>query len=372
VAVVAALALATVTGAAALAAKGGKPGKPDPDGGSPAIASIECEYANFGRFKHACLLVVKDADGANETALHKETWTDVTQGRRMWGPSWSPDAKKVAFAVTDYEDGSGSGIYTIGIDGKGLTQVTTGGSDPAWSPDGTEIAYVKGGEIRLVDVDGTNDRNLTNTPLVDEAAPTWSGNGAYLAYVTGGDVIVRVLGTGATTNVTAAGALASQLIVHGPNVGGPAWAKTEAKIAVAARVQTGTYPSGEPKYGPADLWVIDLNDPEKALPLARRAIELAPGDGCAWNTLGAVVYRVGEHEAAIEALTRSVELRNGGDAFDWLFLAMARHRQGSEEEARRWYERSLVWLKRNAAGQPPALERLRAEAAELLDRAQGD
>jgi TolB protein len=47
-----------------------------------------------------------------------------------FGPSWSPDGKKIVFARGTSPD-SDSNIYTINADGSGLTQVTHGGADSA-------------------------------------------------------------------------------------------------------------------------------------------------------------------------------------------------------------------------------------------------
>ncbi|MGH7138361.1 MAG: hypothetical protein ACREHD_21635, partial [Pirellulales bacterium] len=60
----------------------------------------------------------------------------------------------------------------------------------------------------------------------------------------------------------------------------------------------------------------ELRDPAKAVGLAKKAVELRPTDGSGWNTLGAAQYRAGEWNAAVESLTRSLELRSGGDAED--------------------------------------------------------
>jgi len=59
------------------------------------------------------------------------------------------------------------------------------------------------------------------------------------------------------------------------------------------------------------------------------------------NTLGAALYRAGRFEDAIRRLEEGIQLRGGGQGnpFDWLFLAMAHHRLGHREEARRWLDR---------------------------------
>jgi TolB protein len=44
-----------------------------------------------------------------------------------FGPSWSPDGKKIVFVRGD--DGKGENIFTVNPDGSGLFQITNGGSD---------------------------------------------------------------------------------------------------------------------------------------------------------------------------------------------------------------------------------------------------
>jgi tetratricopeptide (TPR) repeat protein len=115
-----------------------------------------------------------------------------------------------------------------------------------------------------------------------------------------------------------------------------------------------------------------LREPARAVELARKATELAPQEAPYWNTLGAAQYRAGHWKAAIEALTRALELRKGGDAGDGFFLALAHARLGNAEEARRWYDRAARWGEENRqalskdAPKQEELRRLHAEATELL------
>jgi tetratricopeptide (TPR) repeat protein len=100
---------------------------------------------------------------------------------------------------------------------------------------------------------------------------------------------------------------------------------------------------------------------ERAAALAQNAVRLTPQTGSFWNTLGVALYRAGDDRAAVDALQRSVRLRNGGDPYDWLVLALARKRLGEAAHARRLYEQSLAWI----AEHPKAdadLARLRKEA----------
>src|SRR5262249_21231244 len=78
------------------------------------------------------------------------------------------------------------------------------------------------------------------------------------------------------------------------------------------------------------------NDPrvrnaDKALGLAKKAVELAPEEANCWNTLGVASYRAGDWKAAISSLEKSMKLRKGGTSFDWFFLAMAHWQLGDKE-----------------------------------------
>jgi dipeptidyl aminopeptidase/acylaminoacyl peptidase len=55
-------------------------------------------------------------------------------------------------------------------------------SDPQWSPDGRRIAYVRGDEIRIVDVDGTRDVLVSSHPA-GVSMPRWSPDGRRIAFV---------------------------------------------------------------------------------------------------------------------------------------------------------------------------------------------
>jgi WD40 repeat protein/predicted Ser/Thr protein kinase len=58
------------------------------------------------------------------------------------------------------------------------------------------------------------------------------------------------------------------------------------------------------------------------------------------NTLGAALYRAGRFELAILRLEGAISDRNGEEEpQDWPFLAMAHHRLGHHDEARRWLDR---------------------------------
>jgi tetratricopeptide (TPR) repeat protein len=64
-------------------------------------------------------------------------------------------------------------------------------------------------------------------------------------------------------------------------------------------------------------------------------------DGRSYQLLGVANYRAKRWAAAIDALQDGMSLRNGGDAFDWLMLAMAHHQLGASELATQYYDQAI-------------------------------
>jgi hypothetical protein len=111
----------------------------------------------------------------------------------------------------------------------------------------------------------------------------------------------------------------------------------------------------------------------EAVRLAQKAVELAPRDGCCWNTLGVAQYRARRWKEAITALTRAMGLMSDQlESFNTLFLAMAHWQLGEKEKARHWYDRAARWMEQNRQaverdrGHQEELRRFRAEAEALL------
>ena len=117
-------------------------------------------------------------------------------------------------------------------------------------------------------------------------------------------------------------------------------------------------------------------EPAAAARLAAFAVALAPDESISLNTLGVALYRAGKFSEAIEALDKSLAAGKGQyDGFDLFFLALAHHRQGHREEARRSFDRALRWLQaqKNLAGQhAQELAAFRAEAEKVLAGPPGD
>jgi serine/threonine protein kinase/tetratricopeptide (TPR) repeat protein len=109
----------------------------------------------------------------------------------------------------------------------------------------------------------------------------------------------------------------------------------------------------------------------QAVELARRAAQQNPAEAY-FNTLGVALYRQREFAEAIEMLTRSLDMEQRTIPYNGYFLAMAHHQLGERDEALRWYERTVEWLRLNPPGNAEdrrfqqAAETLRQEAEELL------
>ena len=112
---------------------------------------------------------------------------------------------------------------------------------------------------------------------------------------------------------------------------------------------------------------LEIRDSREAVKHARVAVDIEPTTGNYWNTLGVAFYRNGEWDLAYDALNRSIRLRgNGGDSFDWFFLAMIDHKQGRKRSAIEWYEKAVTWYQTQRRPNDDELYRFQTEAAKEL------
>jgi len=122
-----------------------------------------------------------NADGSGVTRLTAHPGLDLT-------PAWSPDGSRIAFASN--RTGSFQ-IHAMNADGTAVRQLTSQGqhTDPAWSPDGRSIAFV-----RCCTPDGSSVIHVLSlaTSQITTAAgrvwplgggPTWSPSSSTLAFV---------------------------------------------------------------------------------------------------------------------------------------------------------------------------------------------
>lgn len=102
-------------------------------------------------------------------------------------PAWSADGSRIAYHGCD-AGGDNCALWVMQPGGFNPAQLTTDPSDtaPAWSPDGSQVAFASARagnwEIYVVDIATGQERRLTESPGCD-AAPTWSPDGKQLAFL---------------------------------------------------------------------------------------------------------------------------------------------------------------------------------------------
>lgn len=119
-------------------------------------------------------LFVMRSDGSERLQL-------TSQGLDSGIVSFHPDSSRIAFKRLVSGPGSHgpSNIFTINLDGTGLTQLTSGVSDynsyPVYSPDGSKIAFerIVGGTeaLYLMNADGTSLTLLASSPEIISYQP---------------------------------------------------------------------------------------------------------------------------------------------------------------------------------------------------------
>ena len=166
-----------------------------PDGSRIAYVERSHTYVSTGSWPPKAIPVytgaifVTDLDGSHRTRLTNTPapegsptkWTDDDQF-----PAWSPDGTQIAFS-SDQGSDYFPDLFVINADGTGRHQITDGTANaffPAWSPDGAMIAWGGFNEFSFVAAsDGTN-----KITLGDASNPDWSSDGSLIAVSAGAGI----------------------------------------------------------------------------------------------------------------------------------------------------------------------------------------
>ena len=227
-------------------------------------------------------LVVMNADGSNQMTIVSQQLVENDY------PAWSPDGTQLGFSRFD-KKANQSAIYVVNKDGSGLRKVincnSTASYKISWSPvplaDGnykiafSDRARLPGGtlapqsDIFIVNLDGSGLTQLTNTQDIKEWEVCWSPMADRIAVRAYNYVINNGLGNLPVYAVNyGPGGFTATLLIDLMQVAGsplkgdfssPAWANTQDKIAVSARLTPGA--------GYYKIWVIDLADPANPVDL---------------------------------------------------------------------------------------------------------
>jgi Tol biopolymer transport system component len=170
-------------------------------------------------------IYVMDTEGGNVVRLTTDETNDFA------GP-WSPDGRRIAFTWFGLTT---SDIWVMNADGSNAVNLTdTPQIDegfPAWSPDGQRLAYTTrrdgNNEIYVMNADGSNPVRMTDNPA-DDFAPSWSPDGSRIAFVSDRD---NSLGVYDIYLMDADGAAVTRLTTNVGSTYTPAWSPAGTRIA---------------------------------------------------------------------------------------------------------------------------------------------
>ena len=125
-------------------------------------------------------IYVQRTGGHNATNLTKDSPDTDDQ------PAFSPDGSRIAFHSTR----EGGGIFMVGATGESVRRLSDFGYNPAWSPDGRFLVVSDTtfdrpqsrpalGKLWVISVEGGAKRPL---PTADAVQPAWSPDGSRIAY----------------------------------------------------------------------------------------------------------------------------------------------------------------------------------------------
>ncbi|MBN1430831.1 MAG: serine/threonine-protein kinase [Anaerolineae bacterium] len=193
-----------------------------PDGTRIAYVSSADGHSNIVVIHIACILSSEGCD-SSVRKLTDNAAEDV-------GPAWSPDGTQIAFASN--RDGNYQ-IYTMTADGQEQHRLTYNSRhdlSPSWSPDGKQIVYhASDGHLYVINTAGGTPQKITGSDGADNW-PDWSPKANHIAYTSTAD---QSSGQRAIFTIDLASNLTTQLTT-GSRDDDPVWSPDGAHIAFAS------------------------------------------------------------------------------------------------------------------------------------------
>jgi dipeptidyl aminopeptidase/acylaminoacyl peptidase/CubicO group peptidase (beta-lactamase class C family) len=111
---------------------------------------------------------------------------DLTELAVPSQPALSPDGSQVAYVLRTLDaenDRNVDELWLVATHGGAARRLTSGPSDgsPTWSPDGARLAFLREGQVHVLAADGGEPEQITELPL-GAGAPVWSPHGDRLAF----------------------------------------------------------------------------------------------------------------------------------------------------------------------------------------------
>ncbi|MFN2315974.1 MAG: protein kinase [Gemmatimonadales bacterium] len=148
---------------------------------SPSLSPDGESFAYSSNARGTWDIYAQRVGGRNPVLVAGDTGVDER------APKYSPDGRQIVYSV------GGGGLFVVGATGESPRRLTAFGSDPAWSPDGQQVAFGTEevvnpygvnslGRILLADVGGGEPIPLVGEETFPVYQPAWSPSGGRIAF----------------------------------------------------------------------------------------------------------------------------------------------------------------------------------------------
>lgn len=138
---------------------------------------------------------------ALSVSLVQTTGASVSAARPSFDdPAWSPDGRQIAFTSNQTDPTRlFPDVWVMKADGTNMRRLTDGSADcpsdpcgrahPSWSPDGSRLAYQAFAWIDVINLDGTGHLRIwaSGNEAIGACCAAWSPGGRRIAFTVGGE-----------------------------------------------------------------------------------------------------------------------------------------------------------------------------------------